>query len=271
MASVNWSSYDTWMLVLPPNRPSESLLREITTIISSLHKPKSVCILGSTPEYRTICARFFNKVVLIDHSKEFYNLSSTLCIRNNDEQLINDNWIDSLENLPKKFDVILSHLTHGNIPFEDRPKFYRAISNSLTDEGFFIDYIFQPQPPGLTPNEIIDKFRDRPLNLRTINDFNSLALFQNHIIEELGCVDTTQIYNYLENSINDNRIRLLIEHTKIMTPVENRWDYCFDLTPTKLGYDENFKAFCKLAEPQNSPFNGAAYLQISRRRDGRKI
>ncbi len=266
--SVNWSGYRTWTLVLPPNRPGEDLLATIYALVCGAGEDKAVCILGSTPEFRTVCSRLPCEVDVIDKSALFFDFASSLCVKSRRERFINNDWTRALSCSGRKYDFILSHLTHGNIPYSERRQFFQAVSGALSPSGRFVDYVFQPRRPGYTPGAIVQLFRDRPLNLRCVNDFNSVAVFQNHLIGELCCVDTTLIYADLETQIADRQTRLIIQHTKELTPPGNRWDYSFDVTPDSLGYSECFQRLCRIDEPAASPFYQCAYLVISEKANG---
>lgn len=266
---VDWSRYHTWSLVLPPNRPSSNLLNIIRSVISSAIKIGKVCVLGSTPEFRTLCnSPKIDSVDVIDCSSDFYNMSSAMCIPNPNEKHIQGDWIEVLSESRLKYDLVLSHLTHGNVPFANRNNFYKAISDSLTDRGHFIDYVFQPKAPGYSIKDIKEIFSNKPANLRTYNDFNSIALFQSNQIANLGCVDTTEIYRYLENEIDNKKLRLILNETKIITPEGNRWDYSFETSPTSLGYNKHLKEVRVFEEDEYYSFANVASLIISESNNG---
>lgn len=267
MASVDWSKINTWMQMLPPNRPSEEILHKINQILieNKNKNKKTVCILGSTPEYRNLFYNTEYQVIVIDISKEFYNASNGMCISNTNEIFIHGNWLEILKNYKNSFNFILSHLTHGNISFEQRTEFFELIHSSLAKDGIFIDYIFQPQFPGYNPKQITNLFKNKPVNLRTINDFNSIALFQSSIIQDIECVDTTIIYDYLEENILNEHVRLILSLTKHITPINNSWDYSFNKTPSKLKYFDLFSPINIFDENKDSSYYKIARLYISRK------
>jgi len=263
--AVDWTNYSSWDLVLPPNRPGEALLREIRIALSIKGDLREVCILGSTPEYRRICKDLcIPNVVIIDKFPEFSDMCDRLTPHNPRESKIIQDWVTALPRFCGKFDVVLSHLTHGNVPFHARRELFGLIRNCLVPGGLLIDFVFQPPPPGNSPETIMRHFRGRPPNLRTCNDFNSIALFQSAMIGSLGCVDTSAIYGMLDASIDDET-SIIVKATKKITPPGHTWYYAFDKPPPCYGYFEGYEVVSELPEPQHSPFCNAATLYFLRK------
>ena len=264
--SVNWSTYSTWDLVLPPNRPSEYLLQCLKLALTASEKIETVCILGSTPEYRLACHELnIPNVTIIDKSEEFSNYCDSLSVSNSRENKIFGDWIEILPQFTDNFDAVLSHLTHGNIHFNHRVSFFNAIRKSLRPDGLLIDYIFQPQNSGYTIDNIINLFKERLPNIRTYNDFNCMAIFQSDLIKQLGLVDTNAIYKYLNNMISNDHIKLIIEGTKKITPPNNTWFYAFDKPPHIYNYFDGYTKIATLPEDVCSPFHNAGVLSILRK------
>ena len=59
------------------------------------------------------------------------------------EHRVEADWFEFLPQERAQFDLILSDLTQGNIQYERRQVFYRAISQALVPGGLFVDRIFR--------------------------------------------------------------------------------------------------------------------------------
>jgi hypothetical protein len=188
-------------------------------------------------------------------------------ISNRREIKVIGDWIDILPNYRNTFDAVLSHLTHGNIPFERRHEFFNAIRHSIKPGGMLIDFVFQPRAPGYSIQQIIEQFKQRPANLRTFNDFNSIALFQSSAIARFGCVDTTRIYKMLEIADLPEEVWVIAKGTRRVTPEEFKWYYCFDRGPHEFGYYEGYDILAEIPEPPESPFANVAQLLVLQRRE----
>lgn len=267
--ATDWSTYSTWELVLPPNRPSDELLGSLRILLKSIKKESRVCILGSTPEFRTACLEAgTHHVTIIDKSQIFSELCDKLTIPNNNESKMIGDWLDILPQYKNKFDLVLSHLTHGNIKFEQRHIFFKSIWNCLSPKGIFFDFVFQPQPPGYDLNQIVKIFKHKPLNIRTCNDFNSIALFQSSTIADRGCVDTTSIYDIMDKANLPKTIQSITAYTKKITPPGYKWDYAFDKDPSKFGYFNGYEILATIEEPCYSAFYNSACLYILKKTEG---
>lgn len=264
--TVDWSSYSSWDLVLPPNRPSEELLQAISLALATAADVKAVCILGSTPEYRLLCYKLeISQVIIIDKSEVFSNQCDGYTVCNSRETKVFGDWLSILPKFTNQFDVVLSHLTHGNIQFDHRSIFFELIRKSLKPGGLLIDFVFQPLAPGYSLKTIVSRFQDRPANIRTYNDFNSIALFQSEIIGALGCVDTSAIYSFLDNSTIPDTVKLIVAGTKKITPPGYIWHYSFDKPPSSFGFSDGYNVVATLPEPAGSAFFNVAALCILRK------
>ena len=54
---LDWNSFNTWHLVLPPSRPDHLQLNRISDALTNKNKNQPIAILGSTPEFRDLCHR----------------------------------------------------------------------------------------------------------------------------------------------------------------------------------------------------------------------
>ena len=204
---VDWNQIGmSWTLVLPPSRPEALELARIRAIATKLDRTEAVAVLGSTPEFRDLLAELsFENVTVLDKNPKFYQAMSEYRIYRNRETLVEGDWMDTLSGHADHFSLILSDLTSGNVPYAGRPQFYEQIHNALVPGGYFVDKNLTNESPAVTVEEIKSKYITLPLNLQTVNYFSCEAIFCSTIPEELGVVETSEIYRILDESLDDMR------------------------------------------------------------------
>ena len=266
----HWELMKTWKMVLPPNRPSEKNVACIEDVIKGLPSRQNACILGSTPEYRTLLRKWFSRVTIIDKSMGFKAVSDQLSGKSENECFCHSDWLNELPKRADSFDLVVSHTTHGNIVFCDRSRFFRLIEASLRDYGIFVDTIFQPPTKLFGIDEICSLFSGRPNNLRTTNDFNCIAIFQSKKIAEDGLIDSSKILDWLEAEIDDPDILRIVKSTEDVCPRGMTWHYSVDRGPETFGYMDLFSIQRERRQPDSSPFSEAMTQVVcsSRRRHG---
>lgn len=266
MAEVGWEALSGWEAVLPPNRPDRIDLA-IVDAVSAVSRRASACILGSTPEYRAVLRKHFTSVRIVDRSPSFKSVSDAIVGSDERETVVVEDWLTALHSHQSKFDIVVSHFTHGNVPFADRNDFFRGIAASLADGGVFVDTIFHPYPL-VGPDEIRSRFVGRPANLQTVNDFNATAIFRSAVIQELGCIDTTVIYAWLRKVFADvPELLQLVETCETrVTPSGLIWDYSPNRPPDKLGYREHLNVLVEVPCDSSSALAPCVVTRISSRR-----
>ena len=224
----DWKNMDQWEMVLPPSRPTVEELDRIEKYISSYDRYEPIAVLGSTPEFRDLLHRMgFKKCFIFDKSIDFYQRMSKLLPLHtiNNEQLVVGEWTDTLQNFVGVFRIVLSDLTMGNISYNNRYVFYKAIANALISKGTFIDkaLVFDFDVP--TIDKLFQKYEQLPINLRTINDFSSEVLFCSELVYERKKVDSTELYSFIDNGEFTDKIKFFSKAARMITPEGFTWDY----------------------------------------------
>lgn len=250
----DWKNMDQWEMVLPPSRPTVKELNRIERYIDNFDRTEPVAILGSTPEFRDLLNRMgFQKRFIFDKSVVFYQRMSRLLPLHTTagEILIEGEWLDTLPNFVNLFRIILSDLTMGNISYENRYTFYKAIANALISEGTFIDkvLVFDFQVP--TIDELFHKYERLPINLRTINDFSSEVLFCSEYVLQRKKVDSTELYRLIDNGKYTNKIKYFSKAARMITPEGFTWDYGIPWTELSEVYTSFFSN--QISYPNDDP------------------
>jgi len=236
-----WHNMTNWNYVLPPSRPSISELDRIRTYCKNVDKSKPVAILGSTIEFRDLLAELgFKSIFVFDKNRSFYDNVSNLRAYNNEEVLVEGDWIVSLKKYNEYFELILSDLTMGNVDYIHRSIFYQNISNAMTGNGVFIDKVLIHNS-FKSIEYIRRKYELLPINLRTINDFSCEALFCSELISSNEMVNTSLLYEQLKEQLNTEKLHKLIDlSSELITPQNCFWYYG--------------KLWCELKEDYYKPF-----------------
>ncbi len=223
-----WNTIKTWDLVLPPSRPSAYHLSIIKKVISEYvpNHSQAVAVLGSTPEYRDLLAEMgYEKVFILEKSPEFYKLMSTMRIYSNREELIEGDWLETLPTFKDYFALILSDLTMGNIPYESRSLFYQRLSESLIQNGLFIDKVLTHPCEHIKLATLIDKYSELPVNLLHVNYFSCEFFFCSELLELRNMVDSSLFYATLEKELKSEKLHAFLKQVPKITPSGCSWYY----------------------------------------------
>ena len=224
----DWINMDEWYTVLPPSRPTIDELNRIKTNLEKVDRKEPIAVLGSTPEFRELLFELgFEHRYIIDKSEGFYIRMGGLIPSSvkKDEKFINGDWTKELSKCSLFFKAILSDLTMGNIPYNERNDFYSSIYNSLKYEGVFIDKVLAFDFEIPTLNELFAKYEQLPINLRTINDFSSEVLFCSELVKKDNIVDSTAFYNTIKEGEYSEKIKFFAEAAQMITPRGFIWSY----------------------------------------------
>jgi hypothetical protein len=256
MIASMWNAMTHWDLVLPPSRPSASELARIRQIAAQLDRSLPVAILGSTPEFRDLLfeAGFIN-IYVLEKNRAFHDSVSTLRVYANPEIFIEGDWLQTLPHFSSRFALILSDLTSGNIPYENRSSFYGLIKQALRPQGFFVDKILTHPIPHIPLDSLIRKYSELPLNLLYINQFSCEVLFCSELLSLANIVDSSNFYRQLTD-VSDNRVRSFARHSEQITPPGFVWwygrawqqlvdDYCPGLLQLSVEEDESSSPYCR--------------------------
>lgn len=252
---IDWNNFYTWHLVMPPSRPDVYQLMRIRLLMQGIDRSLPIGILGSTPEFRDMCYELgFKNVHIFEKNISFYmNTREMMIYPDAVEKLIKGDWINTLSQYKNYFSVILSDLTMGNIMYEYRDVFYEGINNALRTDGIFIDKVLIHNH-FLKVSDLICEYAQKPLNLQTANLFNCQMIFCSELVEEMGMVDTSEIYTHLRKIKERKWMQPLLELTKKITPEGCTWYYGKERNVIEKSYLSHFKMLYCWEEPNNSPY-----------------
>ena len=162
-----WDEVTTWDLVLPPSRPSTDQLRFIRSSIEHIPRDSTVGVLGATPEFRDLLHdQGFVSAVIFDNSEPAFAQMTKLRVSESAEEFVLGDWRETLPRWEGTLAVLLSHLTSGNIPYEDRVSFYASVLGALEPRGLFIDYVLMHKRQELQSIDLaVEPFRTAAFRL----------------------------------------------------------------------------------------------------------
>jgi len=259
--AVNWAMMSNWDRVLPPSRPDIDELDRIVSHIR-LYQPVRAAVLGSTPEFCDLLVRLGVETTVLDRNFEFHTRSLRWRAWPGYVDLVLGDWLDSLPTLSGKFDLLLSDLTSGNIPYDDRERFYEAVGSALAPGGHFFDKVLTNEAPLTTLAYIEQKYSRLPLNLRTTNDFSCEAVFCSEIQLAAEVVDTTQTYARLMRDIPTRSMEAFVREAQRITPSGNLWYYGRDWPALEKGYCRSLKLIEKNRVNVGGPYDGRAFQYL---------
>jgi hypothetical protein len=218
-----WSRFKNWHCVLPPNRPTVQNLNLVKSVVASETDPK-VLVLGSTVEYRAMLSSLGSNVTIVDKHREFYDYTQEFVVSNERESMIEADWLDFLDGSQVKFDIILSHFTRGNVPFEYQADFHKLLAASTNPSGIIVDRLLHYRSGLSTPEEIRARFKVNHATIWEANDLNCYGIFRNPMIAEIGSIDASQFYEFLDSM--GGQIKSLANIAReFVTPTDAVWDY----------------------------------------------
>lgn len=247
-----------WYMVLPPSRPTKIEITRIEQFLFGIDKSEPIAILGSTPEFRELLFRLgFNHRYVFDKSLDFYRRMGELIPKSVmiGECFIDREWSASLTDYPLNFKVILSDLTMGNIPYDEREDFYSAIAGSLKPSGVFIDKVLAFDFPIPTLEQLFAKYEKLPINLRTINDFSSEVLFCSELVKKKNIVDSSEFYDFICSGPYSEKIKFFADAAHMVTPAGFLWSYgkeWYELEEDYVKFYSSQKVYVE--EDVNSPY-----------------
>jgi hypothetical protein len=260
----DWGLFTTtWQHVLPPSRPDVWQLAIIKKKLDKIAAPKAA-VLGATIEFRDLLFELnISDVCIFENNAEFFRSVSQYRKYANVEKIIWGDWLDTLPAYENEFDVILSDLTSGNIPYKNRSYFYQIIAKGLKPGGIFIDRILIKPIPFIPIEKLVDKYSDTVINKSTVNNFNCEVVFCSSLIgNNSNTVDTSACYEYLL-SLEIPRIAEFVKECYLITPPDCIWWYSLDWGNEKAIYEDSLKIVSEYDEPPTSAYFKRAKLFIS--------
>jgi hypothetical protein len=255
-----------WDLVLPPSRPSAQQLSSLAVTISGVDRTLPVGVLGSTPEFRDLLFELqFTNVHVLDCNIAFHDAMTHQRVYASPERFVAGGWLETLPTLCGYFALLLSDLTMGNVPYEDRSDFYSAIEQALLPGGLFCDKVLTHPGPHLGLDEVLAKFSRLPPNWLHVNQFSCEALFCSELLGLLDLVDTTRFYEEISRQTTNRRIEAFVSRAKVITPPGCVWYYgrtWAELAPT---YCPSLTRVTTLDDEVGSPYHGRAFHFVLKR------
>lgn len=131
LESNAWDYAKFWMNFREPARPNPS---EIAILASYIKPQQKVLILGSTPEYRDLCASKDANVTVVDYDKTTYqSLSKLMKHSSSQETFIHADWLSV--NLAPEYDVILGDHAINLIVKDKLPQLFQNMHQALKNEN----------------------------------------------------------------------------------------------------------------------------------------
>jgi len=259
-----WAKIKTWEMVMPPSRPDKWQLDIISELLVRNGTTCEVAVLGSTVEFRDLLFELgFQNITIFEKNSDYYLETFEYKVyRDVSEYVIWGDWLRTIRNLNRKFDVILSDLTSGNIPWHLRSKFYNYISGALKPDGLYVDRLLAKQIEWYDKKALIQKYVELPVNIKTVNQFNCEMLFCSNFVASSKTVDTTAIYDELL-AFDIPKINLFVSKCYSITPRECKWWYGEDWEDEKKLYCKHFRILQQYDEPTDSAYYGRCKLFIS--------
>jgi hypothetical protein len=256
--ATKWDAQSHWHLMLPPSRPSARYLDFVRTYVERAPRQAQIAVLGSTPELRDLCVEAGQpNVHVLERSSAFHAACSQLLVYDNPRETLHlGDWLEVLPSMSTSFDLILSDLTLGNVPYERRSEFFSGISGALRPSGFFLDKVLtHPRSP--VPLDALDeKYRSAPFNLQTLNDFSNEYFFLSELTTD-GTVDIQRFHGILASRFKTApRLRRLLEESLQLVTANGVWHYGRPWQEVQRTYARGMRLVARRNEVRPSVFAG---------------
>ena len=256
-----------WSNVLPPSRPAYWQLEVARQLLHTCDRRTPVAVLGSTPEFRDLLAEMgFKSIYVFEKNLTFHRTIDRLRCYKNREQTVWGDWLRTLSDYHNTFCAILSDLTSGNLPYNERETLYRLVSHALRPGAAFVDKVLTHPIPHDKLVTLEQDFITLPVNLDTINRFSCKFFFCSELLETNLTVDTSLFYGILRRRFSHPRLRTLLKNAPIVTPSGGLWWYGAPWSKLKLSYFSHLRMLKRIDNSAGSPYAGRCRLYLSVRR-----
>jgi hypothetical protein len=248
--------------MLPPGRPSARHLDFVRPHVAATRTNAHIAILGSTPELRDLCVEEQRpNVHVLERSDAFHRACTPLLVFDNPrETLHRGRWQDLLPSLPATFDRILSDLTLGSIPYDERTDFFASLRSALRPGGVFVDKVLTHDEQLLSLDSLDAKYSRAPLNLQTTNDFANEYFFLSELVAE-GIVDIRMFRETLAARFASSpRLQHLLDDSLNLVTSDGVWYYGKPWRETQRDYARGMRVIDEGSEPAPGVFAG--YLRL---------
>ncbi len=152
-----------WHLFLPPARPSRGEIaqyeRAFLSFPTNHHQDLIWGLLGSTPELRSLAAKYHHELLCIDKDSGVFETLRSLVNPQYSEIFICSNWL-TVENV-KPVDVFFADGSLNMLPLPNHGDLLRKIYNWLTPQGWALLRVHMVGPSKFaTPQEIFKWYRE---------------------------------------------------------------------------------------------------------------
>lgn len=209
-----WSNIaKRWTNYLPPFRPTTNdlkLFQEITLTHLSSHLKINALVLGATPELRDLLFMLGASITIVDQNPRMVEAMSGLRVYTGHEDIYIDDWFQFLPTRKQSFDLIVSDLTQGNIPYDKQEDFFRLISEALVPGGLYIDraFTFRDRSRLYIADEEFNRFSEMPvINIASINEMFYNCFCASDLLFRLGTVDVHAIYSHMRNELKSDVLK----------------------------------------------------------------
>ncbi|MEX0921419.1 MAG: hypothetical protein WDZ84_01470 [Rhodovibrionaceae bacterium] len=262
--SENWRKIHHWDLVIPPSRPSVEQLQILRAFLRSDSRIATAAVLGSTVEYINLLQQFEVKTYVFEKDTYYYEQRKVDLFSKQTPSLVVGDWRGTLDNYQGRFDIIVSDLTSGNIPYFEQGLFWKKISYALAPGGLFFDKILTHPKPLIPLRQLFSKYSEFPVNIQTANYFSCEALFCSELLEELGYIDTTYSYRLLSEYSSETWWSRLLEGCKKITPEDCVWYYGESWSKQSERYFAHFCPILDRPDFNESPYYGRVKIIASK-------
>lgn len=250
-----WEKVTKWTKVLPPSRPSREHIRWFKRHLQTRNRQARIGILGSTPELRDLAGKLrFKRVDVLDRDMEVCARMTRLRTGSSEESFVEGDWRKSLGARRGHYTALLSDLTGGNIPYEERSDFYKTIASALEDDGLFLDKCLTHPRPHENLDELLDKYEWQPINWDTVNWFNCEVFFCSTLLENGERVDSSEFYNKLRTRSHGENVARILQMMPHVTPEGMVWYYGRRWSEIRAIYEKHLVTIDTLEEKSESPY-----------------
>jgi hypothetical protein len=173
-----------WHLFLPPARPSprEVVQYEQAVLSFSLNDSQLLSwgLLGSTPEIRSLAAKYQREILCIDRDRGVFETLRGMVNPQYPEKFICSHWL-AVEDITPPIDIFFADGSLNMLPSEEHEVFFRKIYHWLTPRGWLLIRVHLAVPSRFTsPQEIFARYRKsktkEPVFTATRTDLDMLWL-----------------------------------------------------------------------------------------------
>lgn len=174
----NWKEMaNVWKKYTPPGRPSVGEIsffeQEINKELSRNKNIKAL-VLGATPEFRDLLAKYNIKTTLVDVNPDSVKAMTSFMIqKNTNEKVIISDWL-SMPFKNNTFDLVLSDSAQDNIKFEEFETFFKKIFQVLKPGGkWFFGAVNLRRNNKISFDDYINLYKNNP---KSFDDFRNFLL-----------------------------------------------------------------------------------------------